>query len=52
MSIIEAHDAVVWTLDKSPKAYVTCREVLTDLRRAIVNAELRYQEELREKING
>lgn len=35
---------IEWTIDKSPKAYVELRDGLIDLRIALVNAELRYQE--------
>lgn len=46
MSIIEAIEHIKWSINKSPKAYAEMREYLVDLRIDLVNAELRYQEEL------
>lgn len=49
MSLDESCSHILWTLQKSPKAYEVCRDMLTEVRIAIVNAELRYQEKQREK---
>lgn len=51
MNSIDAIDHLYWTIEKSPKAYALLREGLTNLRIAIVNAELRYQEEQNDQGN-
>ncbi len=36
---------ILWTIERSPKAYAMYRQKCIGLRQALVNAELRHQEE-------
>lgn len=45
MSILESAEHIIWSIEKSPQAYRECRDILTNLRICIVNAELREREE-------
>lgn len=42
MGILEAVGHIRWTIERSPRAYAEARNMLIDLRIALVNAELKY----------
>lgn len=48
MDVFGATEYINWTLNHSPKSYALHRDLLMDLRKALVNAELRYVEEKKE----
>lgn len=52
MSLIDAIGHIRWTLEHSPSSYILMREQLIDLRQMLVNMEIKYDEEQREKANA
>ena len=49
MDVFGATEYINWTLSHSPKSYALHRELLIDLRKALVNSELAYQDAKNEK---
>lgn len=45
MSILDAAENIIWTLNHSKKSYAVCREVLMVLQILLVNEELKFQHE-------
>ncbi len=50
MTLIDAISHINWTIERSPKTVAMFSEQLKDLRKALVNAEIRQQ--LMERENG
>lgn len=48
MDTVDMMDHIIWTVEKSPQAYRLLRKHMCDLRAALVNAELTYQQEERD----
>lgn len=46
MDVYAAVEYLEWTMAKSPKSYALHRDMLIDLRKALVNEELKYTEAL------
>lgn len=44
MSILEAVESINWTLDRSPKTYETCRDMLLMLKYRLDKEELKQLE--------